>query len=213
MLGLDAPTLIARLVVLLIAFTFHEFSHAFSADLLGDTTPRRYGRLTLNPLRHLDPLGSLLLLTGGFGWAKPVPVNPYALLRTNPAGMMLVSISGPLSNLLLAVLGSIPLKFPAVLALPAPAAFLPSPATFFSIFVWTNLALMLFNLIPLAPLDGDAVLDYFLPEKWSRALDKIRPYGPAILLVIVIGGPLLGIPVLSWIISEPLTRLYILLVG
>ena len=88
MLGLDPQTIISRIIILLIAFTVHEFAHAWTANFFGDDTPRMYGRLTLNPLSHLDVMGSLLLLIAGFGWAKPVPINPYALSRRSSAAVM-----------------------------------------------------------------------------------------------------------------------------
>src|SRR5512136_1219703 len=110
MLNLDPATLIARLIVLVITFTIHEFAHAWTATQLGDETPRQYGRLTLNPLAHLDPMGSLLLLVAGFGWAKPVPINPYALNRRTPAAVMWVSLAGPFSNLVMATLAAVPFR-------------------------------------------------------------------------------------------------------
>src|SRR5512139_542806 len=110
MLNLNISMLLSHLFVLLTAFSVHEFSHAITADRLGDMTPRQNGRLTLNPLVHLDPIGSLLLLVAGFGWAKPVPINPYALLRRSTAGVMLVSLAGPVSNFLMAVLAAIPFQ-------------------------------------------------------------------------------------------------------
>ncbi|MFN2302616.1 MAG: site-2 protease family protein, partial [Anaerolineales bacterium] len=100
--NLSVPTLISRIITLLIAFTLHEFAHAATATALGDSTPRRNGRLTLNPIAHLDLMGTIMLLFAGFGWAKPVPVNPYAVNRKTKAGMMLVSIAGPASNLIMA---------------------------------------------------------------------------------------------------------------
>src|SRR3989337_1357854 len=111
MLGLDPAELIARAIVLIVAFTVHEFAHAFVADYFGDDTPRSQGRLTLNPLVHLDPIGSLLLLVVGFGWAQPVQINPFALERRSPAAPMLVALAGPVSNLLLAVIAAIPMRF------------------------------------------------------------------------------------------------------
>ena len=95
--NLNFATLIARAIVLVIAFTIHEFAHAWTADRFGDSTPRDQGRLTLNPLKHLDPIGSLMLLATGFGWARPVMVSPYALSLASPAAMMWVSLAGPLS--------------------------------------------------------------------------------------------------------------------
>ena len=110
MLGIPLDQLLARVIVLAIAFTVHEFAHAWTADHFGDDTPRINGRLTLNPLAHLDPIGSLLLLVAGFGWAKPVPVNPYALGKSSPLAMMWVSLAGPMSNFLMAILAAIPVR-------------------------------------------------------------------------------------------------------
>src|SRR5512134_3474220 len=108
--GLTVPTLISRIFVLLTAFAVHEFAHAWAADRYGDPTPRSMGRLTLNPLAHLDPIGSLMLVAVGFGWAKPVQVNPYVLARRSPAAMMWVSLAGPISNLLMALIAAIPFQ-------------------------------------------------------------------------------------------------------
>jgi Zn-dependent protease len=111
MFSLPSPAeFIAYVFVLLVAFTLHEFSHAWTATYFGDDTPRMNGRLTLNPLRHLDPIGSLLLLIAGFGWAKPVPVNPNVLQRRSAAAMMWVSMAGPFSNLVMAILAAIPFR-------------------------------------------------------------------------------------------------------
>ncbi len=212
---LDPATLISRMIVLVIAFTVHEFAHAWTADMFGDQTPRMNGRLTLNPLSHLDPMGSLLLLVAGFGWAKPVPVNPYALQRRSSAAMMWVSLAGPLSNLLMAIIGAIPIRLGLVSSFAAfgNGGFFPTPAMVLFEFVIINLVLMLFNLIPLAPLDGEKIADYFFPPSWSRVLDTIRPYGPMILIAIVFVGPFVGLDLLGWILGPPLRALFGLLVG
>lgn len=212
---LDPATLISRMIVLVIAFTVHEFAHAWTADMFGDQTPRMNGRLTLNPLSHLDPMGSLLLLVAGFGWAKPVPVNPYALQRRSSAAMMWVSFAGPLSNFLMAIVGAIPFRIGLVSMFSAfgSGGFFPTPAKLLFEFVVINLVLMLFNLIPLAPLDGEKIADFFFPPSWSRVLDKIRPYGPMILIAIVFLGPFVGLDLIGWILGPPLQALFGLLVG
>ncbi len=110
MLNMNPALLISRIVTLLIAFTCHEFSHALAAVMLGDDTPKREGRLSLNPLRHLDLWGSILLIAAGFGYAKPVRVNAYAVTRRNKAGMVLVAAAGPFANFLLALLGAVLLR-------------------------------------------------------------------------------------------------------
>lgn len=213
MLGLDPQTIISRIIILLIAFTVHEFAHAWTANFFGDDTPRMYGRLTLNPLSHLDVMGSLLLLIAGFGWAKPVPINPYALSRRSSAAVMWVSLAGPLSNLGMAILAAIPLRFGLVPLTVNSTGILPSPASFLFDFMTINLALLLFNLIPISPLDGEKIATYFFPPSWSRALDSIRPYGPVILLLIVFGGQLVGLNILGAIMGPPLNALSRLLIG
>jgi Zn-dependent protease len=213
MLGLDPQTLVFRILTLLIAFTVHEFAHAWTANYLGDDTPRMNGRLTLNPLRHLDIMGSLLLVVAGFGWAKPVPINPYVLQRRSPAAVMWVSLAGPLSNLGMAILAAIPLRFWLIPSLQATTGPLYTLASFLYDFMYINLTLLLFNLIPIAPLDGEKIAAYFFPPSWARALDTIRPYGPMILLLVVFGGQLAGINILGAIMGPPLNAISRLLLG
>ena len=218
--NLDPSSFIARIIVLVIAFTFHEFAHAWTADRFGDDTPRRNGRLTLNPLAHLDPLGSLMLLIARFGWAKPVPVNPYVLQRSAPSALMWVSLAGPFSNCIMAILAAIPFRVGLASIYDAQyAAFVRGPSLLPTLeqvlweFIVINLVLMLFNLIPLAPLDGDKILDYFLPASMSRTLETIRPYGPMILMAMLFVGPMVGLDVIGWVIERPLYLLMNLLVG
>lgn len=216
MFDLNLPTLISRIFVLLTAFAIHEFAHAWAADRFGDPTPRNNGRLTLNPMAHLDPMGSLMLIAVGFGWAKPVPINPYALTRRSSAAVMWVSLAGPASNFLMALLASIPFQLGLVSQFGAfanPGQILPSFDKLLWEFVYINLLLMLFNLIPLAPLDGEKILYYLLPVSGQRVMDTIHPYGPLILLAVVFLGPVLGINVLGTIIGPPLTAMMSVLTG
>ena len=172
------PQLITYAIILLTAFPVHEFAHAWTADPFGDNTPRANGRLTLNPLAHLDPIGSLLMIIAGFGWAKPVPINPYALQRRSPAAPMLVSLAGPMSNLLMAILASAPFRLGLVSIQDinqSTSSVLPNIPWFLFLFIDVNLLLMLFNLIPLFPLDGEKVLDYFLPPSGQRCIGKYPP--------------------------------------
>jgi Zn-dependent protease len=210
--GLSAPTIISRLITLVIAFTGHEFAHAWAADELGDDTPRLSGRLTLNPLSHLDPLGSLLLVAVGFGWARPVPINPYALERRTPAGTMLVSAAGPLSNLLMAIVAAIPFRMGLLNPVASSGSFLPSASSFLSEFIFINLILMFFNLIPISPLDGEKVLEYFLPPDARATLYRLRPYGPLVLLALLFLGPMVGLDVLGTLIGWPTQQVFRLLV-
>ncbi len=214
-LGSDfLPTFIARAVVLLIAFTIHELSHAVTADYLGDSTARRLGRVTLNPLAHLDPVGTLMLLLAGFGWAKPVPVNPYNL-RGNPrTGMAVVAAAGPLSNLMMASLAIVPLRFGWLGALPFNTGrVLPSLDFLLFEFIWINLVLAFFNLIPIVPLDGSKILLGLLPANLAYSLRPLEQYGPILLLVVVFLLPQLGVDVLGPIVIAPSQWLFRLMVG
>lgn len=209
------PQLITYAVILLTCFPVHEFAHAWTANYFGDDTPRLNGRLTLNPLAHLDPFGSILMVVAGFGWAKPVPINPYVLNRRSSAATMLVSLAGPMSNFFMAVLASIPFRLGLVSTqiYQSTSSPLPSLSWFFYLFVYTNLWLMLFNLLPISPLDGEKVLDYFLPPAGARFLENIRPYGPLILIVIIFVLPLVGIDVIGRVITPVFMALTKLLIG
>jgi len=214
MLGLDPPTLIARIFVLLTAFAVHEFAHAWTANYFGDDTPRQYGRLTLNPLAHLDVMGSLMLIFVGFGWAKPVPVNPYYLDRRSPAAFMWVALAGPMSNLLMAILAAIPFQVGLLSVYDAfepTTGFFPTLPYLFLEFVSINLILMLFNLIPLYPLDGEKIAQYFFPPSWADFLSRIRPFSSLIFIVVFFGLPYIGIDVFGWIMQPALLVLYDLL--
>jgi len=213
MINNSPPIFISGVITLLFAFTFHEFAHAWTADRFGDDTPRLYGRLTLNPMAHLDFLGSLMLITVGFGWAKPVPINPRRLREHSPAAPMLVALSGPLSNFVLAVLGAFPLRLGLVVPTAAKVAFFPTPYQFLLYFVFTNLGLMLFNLIPLPPLDGEEILDYLIPPQLESGWERIKPYGPYILIGLFVLGPLIGFNVISILLTPMVNGLAGLLLG
>jgi Zn-dependent protease len=219
MLGLDPSTIISRIIVLLTAFAVHEFAHAWTANYFGDDTPRLNGRLTLNPLAHLDIMGSIMLLVAGFGWAKPVPVNPYVLQRRSSAALMWVSLAGPMSNFFMALLAAIPFRLDLVTAQQAitdayyGTQVMPTLPQFLWEFITINLVLMLFNLIPLAPLDGEKILDFVLPPSISNVLESIRPYGPIILLVLLFVLPRVGFDVIGAIIQPALFYLTTLLTG
>jgi len=213
MLNLTPATIISRIITLLIAFTVHEFSHAWTANYFGDDTTRNNGRLTLNPTVHLDLMGTLMLLFVGFGWAKPVPVNPYTLRRHSPSAMMWVSLAGPGSNLLLAIIAAIPLRLGLIAYSTSSSKLFPTLSGFLVEFIFVNLALALFNLIPLAPLDGDKVAEYLFPPPWVRFLERIRPYSPLILLALLFLLPYLGIDLVGWIITPVIMALGRVLLG
>jgi len=172
----DPFTLLAKVAILLLALPIHEFAHAFAAKRLGDDTAERLGRLSLNPLRHLDPIGSLMILFVGFGWAKPVPVNPWRLRHGHRAGYALVAAAGPASNLALAAVIAVAWRIGFLQDIPA------GVANFLLVFMSINVALCLFNLIPLAPLDGSSVLNGLIGEQGARLLAPLQTYGPILLM-------------------------------
>ena len=190
MLGrLDSQTILATLVAFVLAITVHEFAHAWTALRLGDDTAARHGRVTLNPLAHLDPIGSIGLLMivflgFGIGWGRPVPVNPNRL-RWGHRGMALTALAGPLSNVIIAFAFALPYRF----GLPAA----PEPVTLFvQRLILVNLLLAAFNLIPIPPLDGLKILLGLLPAFWYPILAPLERYGVGILLVLIVFGSLGG---------------------
>lgn len=179
----------ALAVAFVVGIAFHEFSHALTARHLGDDTAERLGRLTLNPLRHLDPAGTALLLLVGFGWGKPVPVNAYRLRNGPRTGMAVVAAAGPVSNFVMAALAALPVRLglvPLVGLAPQPwwtAGEYVGLFLFFLIFI--NVVLGLFNLIPLAPLDGFKVALGLLPADLARSFQRLEPYGMGILMLLI----------------------------
>lgn len=200
---------------LLTGLVLHEVAHAYVADSLGDPTPRRFGRLSLNPIRHLDPLGSALIFFVGFGWARPVPVNPLNTGGNVKRNMAMIALAGPATNLVIAGLAGLPIKLgyaPFFHPFVAPSAaglwaqvWTDSPENLLGLFLGTivllNVILALFNLLPLAPLDGFRVALGLLPTDLSRELARLEPWGPGVLLVLIflpfIGGPALLFDVMS----------------
>ena len=211
------PTLIARVVTLLIAFTVHELAHAWMASRLGDNTARSLGRITLNPLAHLDPVGTLMLVVVGFGWAKPVPVNPSNLRGSPRKSMALVAIAGPVSNVLMAMVVAVPFQLGLVGLRGATSVgnVLPSLEFLLSQFIFINVILALFNMIPLPPLDGSKVLVGILPPDLAYRYRTIEQYGPIILLALIfLPGILPGMPdIVSTLIVGPSQSIVSLLVG
>jgi Zn-dependent protease len=167
--------LILTALVLLIALTLHEYGHALAADLQGDPTPRLAGRLTLNPLAHLDPIGTLAIVLAGFGWGKPVPFSPRAL-RNQRTGAALVALAGPIMNFLLAAVAA---------AILANVALGGATSAFFQIMLYLNVLLGIFNLIPIPPLDGSRLLTVLLPPSKQRIVFFLDQWGFIILLVLV----------------------------
>jgi Zn-dependent protease len=187
LVGQSIARTIALALVLVVAFTVHEFAHAWMAYRLGDPTAKNQGRLTLDPRKHLDVLGSIMVLAVGFGWAKPTPVNPNYLRNGPKAGMATVAVTGPLSNLILAAIAATVLRLD-VIGTYYTSAYIPNPQQLLSAFVWLNVALFFFNLLPIAPLDGFDVLLGLLPYPISESFKKLRPAGPLILLLLLFFG-------------------------
>ena len=179
----------------LIAITFHEFAHAFAADRLGDDTPRMQGRLSLNPLAHLDPIGSLMLLFAGFGWGKPVQINPRNFNRkfSMTAGEAIVAVAGPVMNFLLAILLTviycIIYKFAGLFMLTQVGMII---VTIIQLAIVINIGLGVFNLIPIPPLDGSKVLKNFLPYN-ARTWFENRSYIFYIVFVVLWAVGILGL--------------------
>ena len=183
-------------VALLVALTVHEFSHALVANGLGDDTARRLGRLSLNPLRHLDPAGTVLFFLAGFGWAKPVPVNINSLSRGR-LDMALVAVAGPISNVVVTFLVAIPIRLGLV------------QVTFIwdllNVAIIFNLIVAAINLIPIFPLDGSKVVLGIVPNSLATTLSRIEGYGPLILILVIIVDYVTGLG-LIWRFIGPMVN-------
>ena len=205
----DLVGIAVRLFVLTVSLSFHEAAHAWMAFRLGDDTAKREGRLTLNPMAHFDPLGTLMIVFGPIGWAKPVPVNPNRL--DNPrVGMPLVAFAGPLSNIILGVISLI--LFAIV------TRFMGGGEGWYVLlkaFIAINFALAVFNLLPIYPLDGSKVLGLFLPKDWAdRYEETMVRWGMYPLILIILWGTFgSGGPINWWFglwepVLNPIARLF-----
>jgi Zn-dependent protease len=185
---------------ILLALTFHEYAHAYVANKFGDDTAKQSGRLTMNPLSHLDPLGTIMIFIVHFGWAKPVPVNPYRL-RNPKKDMLWISAAGPLANMLLALLSGMALRFIFTFA-QAPDRHSITGLFIFMVIMslQINLALAIFNILPIAPLDGSKILFGLLPTKYGHTIYLLERYGPFILIGLILFGQLTGVSILGGLI-------------
>ena len=172
-----------HLIIIFMILPVHEFAHAFAADKMGDKTPFHMGRLTINPLAHIDPIGAICLLLTGFGWAKPVPVNPFRF-KNQRAGMAITAAAGPLSNLVVAFIAMIAYRVVGALEWSTETILQyirGEGALYFLIyilqyFILINIGLAIFNLIPIPPLDGSKILSYFTPASFDRKLEQYQMY-------------------------------------
>ncbi len=188
--------LVILIPVLVFALCFHEFSHAFVAYLLGDDTAEKQGRLTLNPLAHLDFMGSMMILFVGFGWAKPVPVNPLNL-RDKRTGMIKVAFAGPASNLLLALICGIVIRLINYYNISIDE----SVGSALYLFLFINIALAIFNLLPIAPLDGSQIFGSIISRKNPELAWKLQVNGPKVLLGVILFSIITGISILGKIMG------------
>ncbi len=175
-------------ILLIMAIAVHEFAHAFTADHLGDPTPRLAGRLTLNPFAHLDLLGSLFLVFIGFGWGKPVPFDPFNL-RNPRRDAALISVAGATSNIIIAIVSALIFQLAAHIPVISLGAFL---VNILGVFIYFNILLAVFNLLPIAPLDGFKVVAGLLPSKYYDSWMELERYGIIFLLILIF--PFFGTP-------------------
>ena len=189
---LSPEVLVLLIPVLLFALVFHEFSHGWVANKLGDPTAKNQGRLTLNPIAHLDPIGSMMILFVGFGWAKPVPVDSRYL--TNPRkDMMKIAFAGPASNLLLAFLGGILIRL---------TGYAGPLTSMLILFTQINISLAVFNMIPIPPLDGSQIFSGIMIRRNPQLVMQLQMYGPQILMGLILFGMFTGISII-WAFMSP----------
>ena len=201
---LPLEVLVLLIPTLVFSLSFHEFAHAWMAAKCGDNTAARMGRLTLNPMAHLDVMGSLMILFAGFGWAKPVPVDSR-LLRNPRTDMMKVAAAGPVSNILLAMAGGMTLRF-----LNGTGLLTEIILILIIYFTRINIALAVFNMIPIAPLDGSQIFSGYLMKHNPELAWKIQAYGPQVLFGLILFGYFTGFSII-WMVMEPFVSFFMLL--
>ncbi len=217
-------SLVYLLIALLVALTVHEASHALVADILGDSTPKQMGRLSLNPFAHLELFGMLMILTVGLGWGKPVRIQAENLKPGPKVGMALVAAAGPISNLLLAAILGIPLRlhwFSLAGDIRIPLDFLPvgyhavyiGPGPLLFWVVYLSLALAVFNLIPLNPLDGSRLWEIVLPTRLYYRIAQFEMIGLGLVLALILSDRFFGTNILGQVLTPPVGFLWRILIG
>ncbi len=184
------------IIALILGFTLHEFAHAYVADKFGDPTPRQQGRLTLNPMEHLDPLGTIMILLFGFGWARPVQINRYHFKNPRVAELC-VTIAGPIANLIIAFVGMVIWQIGLQTGLIRSLSYTGMNFTYdlFQTVISLNILLFVFNLLPLPPLDGYHILVNVIPQKYRMQITGLERYAGLIFLVLVFVPPLYNITI------------------
>lgn len=200
-MNIDFLNIAAMVLPILFSLTVHEYSHGYIAWRFGDNTAKDMGRLTLNPISHIDPIGMLMLFVVGMGWAKPVPINPHAF-RHPKRDLAFSAAAGPASNFLMAALTGLLFRlFPGLVPLNIDTGILLFLKLNLFYFLLINVGLGIFNLIPIPPLDGSKILRGFLPDSKTYIIDYLERYGGILLFAIVILGRVIGFPILSRLIG------------
>ena len=197
---LPPEVLVLLIPVLLFALVFHEFSHGWVANKLGDPTAKNQGRLTLNPVAHLDPVGSMMILFVGFGWAKPVPVDSRYLADPRK-DMMKIAFAGPASNLFLALVGGIIIRL---------TGYSGSLTSMLILFTQINISLAVFNMIPIPPLDGSQIFSGIMIRRNPQLVMQLQMYGPQILMGLILFGMFTGVSII-WAFMRPFVNFFMFL--
>ena len=209
---MDFVPLLLSVPPILLALSFHEYAHGWMAYRLGDPTAKHEGRLTMNPLAHLDPLGTMMIIIVHFGWAKPVPVNPMNL-KDPKKDMLWIALAGPVSNVIMAAGLGLILRIMIGMGLRVDGSFLGYFQYMLYFAVMINLVLAIFNMIPIPPLDGSKILFGLLPTEYEESYLRFQQFGPMVLLGLVVINSYFGIPIFSVLITPFVSVFSSLFVG
>ena len=209
---MDFVPLLLSVPPILLALSFHEYAHGWMAYRLGDPTAKHEGRLTMNPLAHLDPLGTMMIIIVHFGWAKPVPVNPMNL-KDPKKDMLWIALAGPVSNVIMAAGLGLILRIMIGMGMRVDGSFLGYFQYMLYFAVMINLVLAIFNMIPIPPLDGSKILFGLLPTEYEESYLRFQQFGPMVLLGLVVINSYFGIPIFSVLITPFVSVFSSLFVG